>query len=44
MFDGSVWLFMGVAGTIAVDARNRIWISVPNVHALAAIAPEGAWG
>jgi hypothetical protein len=30
--------------SIAVDGRGRIWISVPNSHALAAIAPDGAWG
>lgn len=30
--------------SIAVDGRGRIWISVPTWHALAAIAPDGAWG
>lgn len=30
--------------SIAVDGRGRIWISVPSWHALAALAPDGAWG
>ncbi|HEX3463810.1 MAG TPA: hypothetical protein VHS78_07160 [Candidatus Elarobacter sp.] len=30
--------------TIAVDARRRIWIGVPLLHALAVIAPPGEWG
>ena len=30
--------------SIAVDGHGRIWISVRNSHALAAIAPAGTWG
>ena len=40
----AVRLPMTGAASIAVDARSRIWISVPAWHAVAAIAPEGAWG
>lgn len=40
----AVRLPMTGGASIAVDARSRIWISVPAWHALVAIAPEGAWG
>ena len=33
---------MNDAGSIAIDARDRLWISVPSWHAVAVIAPKGS--
>lgn len=31
------------AGSIAIDARDRLWISAPLAHGVTVIAPKGAW-
>ncbi len=31
------------AGSIAIDGRDRLWISAPRAHGATVIAPKGAW-
>lgn len=30
-------------GSIAIDARDRLWISAPHAHGATVVAPKGAW-